>query len=324
MVKVSLKPFFGNIFLKNQIFDINNGNNIFFKLNKRIKKHNVDLNTIDIQPLAEAYIYCDVPYPWQINDWLNLLSHISKNILLCFESPLINPFSHIRITTYLFKKIYNYDSKAVDNQKIFKFYIPQLSEGTKTKAKEFKDRKLLTLINSKKGVPPLLRLFSLGKRNLYVERNKAIKFFQKAIPGDFALFGKGWSISDTPVYKGEIPGKKKIQALSNYKFCICFENTVVDGYITEKIFDCLKARCIPIYWGAPDIKKFIPSGCFIDFGDFNYNYGSLLKYLKLMTEEKFTKHIEEINKLLSNKNFLETWFEEGFQKTLLSNIKNSC
>lgn len=50
----------------------------------------------------------------------------------------------------------------------------------------------------------------------------------------------------------------KLLYLQQYKFNICPENSVSDGYVTEKIFDCLHSGCIPIYSGwnknpEPDI-----------------------------------------------------------------------
>lgn len=42
----------------------------------------------------------------------------------------------------------------------------------------------------------------------------------------------------------------KEKFLSNYKFNICVENSLGEGYITEKIFESIASGCIPIYWGA--------------------------------------------------------------------------
>lgn len=38
--------------------------------------------------------------------------------------------------------------------------------------------------------------------------------------------------------------------LANYRFNLCPENSLGEGYITEKIFDSIRSGCIPIYWGA--------------------------------------------------------------------------
>ena len=42
----------------------------------------------------------------------------------------------------------------------------------------------------------------------------------------------------------------KEEFLTNYRFCICPENSLGDGYITEKVFESIASGCIPIYWGA--------------------------------------------------------------------------
>lgn len=45
-------------------------------------------------------------------------------------------------------------------------------------------------------------------------------------------------------------GDVKEEFLRNYRFNICPENSLGDGYTTEKIFECIASGCIPIYWGA--------------------------------------------------------------------------
>jgi len=64
------------------------------------------------------------------------------------------------------------------------------------------------------------------------------------------------------VYKGKCASK--FEVLQNYEFCLCFENMRMDGYITEKLFDCLYAGTIPLYMGAPDILNYIPEDVFVD------------------------------------------------------------
>ena len=64
------------------------------------------------------------------------------------------------------------------------------------------------------------------------------------------------------IYRGQC--ESKFEVLQNYEFCLCFENMRMDGYITEKLFDCLYAGTIPLYLGAPDILDYIPSDVFID------------------------------------------------------------
>jgi len=44
-----------------------------------------------------------------------------------------------------------------------------------------------------------------------------------------------------------------------YMFSVVIENTSVAGFFTEKLIDCLLCRCLPIYWGPPDIEHFFDS-----------------------------------------------------------------
>jgi hypothetical protein len=34
--------------------------------------------------------------------------------------------------------------------------------------------------------------------------------------------------------------------------------------VTEKLFDCFRAGCVPVYWGPREIGEIVPTGCFID------------------------------------------------------------
>jgi hypothetical protein len=175
------------------------------------------------------------------------------------------------------------------------------------------------------------RLMNSFGRELYSERIKAIEYFERAIPHAFDLFGRGWNkpkkynISERVFgykkyksYKGEI--ENKIESLSHYKYSICFENlTDVNGYITEKIVDCLKARCVPIYWGASDIGKYIPQNCFIDYRKYG-SYEKLLEYLLSVDENAYNAYIRNIEKLLADKKFINLWFEDGFARFFLEDI----
>ena len=44
-------------------------------------------------------------------------------------------------------------------------------------------------------------------------------------------------------------GDHKEEYLRKYRFNLCPENSLGEGYITEKVFDSISTGCIPIYWG---------------------------------------------------------------------------
>lgn len=49
------------------------------------------------------------------------------------------------------------------------------------------------------------------------------------------------------------PKTSKYLWLKDYKFNICFENSSYPGYVTEKLIQAFRAKCVPIYWGDPTL-----------------------------------------------------------------------
>lgn len=45
------------------------------------------------------------------------------------------------------------------------------------------------------------------------------------------------------------------RVISQYKFMICFENTKIEKYSTEKIVNAYLGNAVPIYWGTADIAN---------------------------------------------------------------------
>lgn len=221
------------------------------------------------------------------------------------------------------------------------------------------NRKFLTMINSNKMPLPrlqrkikqnstdlpifLCRDRGIEKYELFSERVKALVALQNF--GDIDLFGYGWNASLYQVlcnilkgrrfpypywrnrkvlraiYKG--PVKSKYETLSQYKFAVCFENIVMPGYITEKIFDCLFVGTIPIYLGAPDIEKFIRKDCFIDMHDFG-DYNTLHAYLLNLSDKDislFKKAAKEYLVSEQYQPFTKKSFVEEFEMNLMVTLK---
>lgn len=334
---ISIFPFNNKAYLNNLAFDIQKNKGpealIFVKLKKYLRERNIHLNTYDVATKKEPdqYIYFDLPYPDNLSAWKKIVANKKKNILLCLEPPIVIPFNYMKMFHIFFEKVYTWYDNMVDNKKYFKIQWPKSSSGIEIAPKKFKDKKFLVLIN--KNILPFypFELINPFGRELYSERIKSIEFFNKKIPDRFFLYGRGWNrpkkynlkelifgFKKYATYKGEVDDK--ISLLATFKFSLCFENlTDVNGYITEKIFDCLKAKCVPIYWGASDIEKYIPPNCFIDFRDFK-DYNKLLAYLTSIDEKTYNTYIDNIEELLSNKRFKERWFEDGFAKFFLEEI----
>lgn len=308
---------------------------IFVAVRNFLKQKNIILNTYDIHTEGPTVqnIHWDLPYPTLSNIpiWKSIVTNRDKNVLIATEPPTVNPFNYMKPFHRYFLKVFTWNDALVDNKKYFKFRLPKASTGIRTKAKPFLEKKFLTLMNANKSSFYPFALIHPEVRELYSERIKAIEFFEKSIPDSFSLYGRGWNkpkkrnlkeltvgFKKYATYKGEVVDK--IAVLSHFKYCLCFENlTNVNGFITEKIFDCFKARCVPVYWGANDITRNIPKTCFIDFRNFR-NYRKLLTYLQALNESTYRKYIENIEKLLADKKFIDDWFEEGFAKFFSENV----
>jgi hypothetical protein len=81
------------------------------------------------------------------------------------------------------------------------------------------------------------------------------------------IYGREWP--DTIKISGESrfdrwPATKQ-EILKNYAVNIAFENTIAPHYVTEKIWDAIKAACLPVYHGAgTGIYDDLPRNSFIE------------------------------------------------------------
>lgn len=82
---------------------------------------------------------------------------------------------------------------------------------------------------------------------------------------------------------GPRSSRSKVDFLRSYKFNIAFENRSQTGYTTEKIFEPMMARCMPIYWGNPLIHE-------------EFNPKSFLNYFDFPTEDALIEKIIELDK----------------------------
>jgi len=82
---------------------------------------------------------------------------------------------------------------------------------------------------------------------------------------------------------GPIPGgsRGKIDFLRQYKFNLAFENRSLPGYTTEKIFEPMVARCLPIYWGNPEINEEFNPRSFLNRADFASDEALIEKIMEL-------------------------------------------
>ena len=70
-----------------------------------------------------------------------------------------------------------------------------------------------------------------------------------------------------------------------YKYYIAFENTLVEDYVTEKVFRWYNRDIIVVVRGGSNYSRILPLGTFVDAGDFASPI-ELGKYLKQLAHDK--------------------------------------
>jgi len=82
----------------------------------------------------------------------------------------------------------------------------------------------------------------------------------------------------------------KVDFLRPYKFNIAYENRALPGYTTEKIFEPMLVRCLPIYWGDPEINQHFNPRSFLNRSDFPSDEALIEKIMELDQDD--AKYLE--------------------------------
>lgn len=252
-------------------------------------------------------------------------------ILTCQESPFIATrfYMDLKRISGLYKHTFVFSGmkKRLSSKTTYhQMFFPQPYDICDFKPIDFNKKKFLAMIISAKSIKDwkkkviLKLMYGLSVKEIYSERIEAIKFFSEK--NDFDLFGFGWDranfdeltgLAVKKVYRGTV--EDKLETLRNYKIALCFENAVFNGYITEKIFDAMFAGTVPIYYGAPDVEKYIPKETFINFKNFA-NYQELDKYLRTLSEKEYNKYLNNIKNFLSSRDYFK-FSQEYFTEQVL-------
>lgn len=211
-----------------------------------------------------------------------------KMILFLWEPPTVIPLNYKSKMHSCFSKVYTWSDSLVDNKKYFKLHYPVMNPMIDDVI-DFDAKRLCTLIGCNKT--------SSHPNELYTERANVIRFFENTHSNDFVFYGKGWPNS-YKTYDGPI--ERKIDYMKFYKFAFCYENIKnMPGYVTEKIFDCFQAGVVPIYWGAPNIERYVPKNCYIAREDFN-SLTEVYEFISNMKKDEYNKYIENIRNFLKS------------------------
>jgi hypothetical protein len=330
---------------KNIFFDLNtplNRDNTLranFNLKAKLEGAGYPVFTADCyDSIASQYLGCEFHY-WSFGaPAVQALAFSGTNVkkvgVALFEPPLVKPLDYEKIEllaadfdhVYLHNVIgdgYKLPSSQL-SKKIVKFYWTNKnfdnSYAESGKEKRLAKIALISGAHFAKAQPD----------NGYGKRLSAIKI--SGFKGDLDLFGFGWRKFQirspfSSLYwsvklwmANEIVPKpdRKSDVYRRYDFALCFENMAMSGYITEKIFDALFAKSIPIYWGAPDIADYIPSNCFIALDHFD-SIEACFNYCRNLTQSEKAGFRKSIESFLNSQEFAK--FETGIHGLILNRYK---
>ena len=263
-----------------------------------------------------------------------------NNYLLLLETPNIHPGNGIPINFNRYNKIFTWRDDLVDGLRFIKVNLPNPLVVPKVDGWSERIR-FCCLIAGNKSLP------KPDHRDLYIERIKDIRWFEQNAAGEFDLYGTGWDVPSLrnnyfgkalrrtyralsavvdlqpfPSYRGKVGNKRDV--LLRTRYSICYENVKdYPGYITEKIFDCFFAGCIPVYWGASNVANHIPSDCFIDRRQFK-DTNAVHKHLKTITEAEYVEYQIRIASFLASdaaRQFSSNAFVETVARTIVADLE---
>lgn len=289
-----------------------------------------------------------IAYDWTPDAERLLRDGARAAALVSFEPPVIawSLYAHLPRISARFPHTFMFegarDQVAVGVTRFHPLSFPQPCPPPRPSGEAWNRRRFLVMINSNKALPRAVdvarwldsprevsvkrTLASLRYRAIardrYGARLRAIHAFSEL--DDFDLYGEGWDMPHPAVasplhaaagrvYRGTVDDK--LSLLAKYRFALAFENSRYPGYITEKLFDCFFARCIPIYSGAPDVALYVPPSTFIDVRQFA-SYGELERFLRALTEEDARRYLDAAHAFLLSPAF-EAFCADRFARDLV-------
>lgn len=207
----------------------------------------------------------------------------NKCILLKGEPPIYNYAFGIRLNSPTYLKKYlgvlsNTHFRELEHLQAH-FNSPQLFDMASHFNQPKPDFLCMVLKYKRKSfninnmIPGLRRY---NKESLIKYRSSSDEDFCSILgPRLYHSYGSGWN---PKCFKGPVPslGEKIINnrvvtpisgefpTISKYKYNFCPENSMFDGYVTEKPIHAMFCGSIPLYLGAPDVESYLPRETFID------------------------------------------------------------
>ena len=304
----------------------------FIRLQVSLKDQGVGLYTADCLPKLTGQGQTSDYFSLGViknYEQLSVRDDVRLRAFVVFEPPVVAPslYRALPELTAAFERVFvhntigdGYSLIGIDPSKLRKLYWPQPYLGTVDKFWSKTDRMNRVVVINGNHKPQIF----MGE--LYSKRIEAMVALANL--GAVDLYGRGWerwwarNSLWTPywlnrrklmsIFRGECLSKH--ETLSHYRYCLCFENMEMKGYVTEKIFDCLYVGTIPLYWGASDIESLIPSEAYIDARKFS-SWEDMWLEVNSMSAYKVNSMREAGRQFLNSNDFIK--YYNSFQDIVL-------
>jgi hypothetical protein len=265
----------------------------------------------------------------------------SRAYVYLYENPLIRPLNRNLRILDRYARWFGWDRAVLDDSRGVELFYPNRIcagpwPGTEQRAI------FLVLVASNKA------LLVHDARDQYRERVRFLRWYEAHAPEAFHLYGRGWDRPATqpgrwgrlvsqgrkfirrfarfnspfrtyrgPLARGPLAGK--IELLARARFCLAYENCCdLGGYVTEKIFDCFQAGCVPVYIGPNDIDKLIPETCFIDGRRFT-DPAALHDHLSSINDAAYRDYQNQIRSFCLSEQ-VKPFTREHFVETIVTDV----
>lgn len=316
-------------------------------LKEWLEARDVRVHTADWLLSGEKFTGANLYVSFGIRDNYRQLaarSDVTLSAFFAFECPIVEPslYRELGRAQHQFKRIFSWSDGPSLERFVGKplqcehFFWPQSFNEVHKGVWEREDREFLVMINANK----LPRIYW---QELFTERARTVAWFAER--NEINLYGKGWNepskrmgktwlpwtlrrwlekfearrqqlwpdpllAAARRAYRG--PAASKAEVLGEHTFALCYENMILKGWITEKIFDCFFAGAIPVYWGEPEVERYVPPSCFIDRRQFKDN-AQLRDFLKSLKPEAIRTYKENARAFLASPAYVP-FTKEAFVK----------
>ena len=116
----------------------------------------------------------------------------------------------------------------------------------------------------------------------------------------------------------------KVDYMCDFKFALVFENSTHPGYLTERLFEALCSKTIPIYWGSGTAAIDFNPKAFLNWHDYRNDDAFIkaiieldndpVKYMEMYMQPMFNNG-EKKNKYFDENYILDWWSQNVYKGT---------